>query len=84
MNVYIPQLETDQLIPVVVFFHGGFFGFGSGNYYGPAYLLDENVILVTVNYRLGALGFASSGDSIAPGNFGMKKTILILIYLKKV
>lgn len=29
---------------------------GSGNMYGGAYFLDEGVILITLNYRLGALG----------------------------
>lgn len=42
----------------MVFIHGGGFNFGSGSSldYAPDYLLDENVIVVTINYRLGALG----------------------------
>jgi len=40
----------------MVFIHGGSFYFGSGNWYGPNYLLDKDVILVTFNYRLGVLG----------------------------
>ncbi|CAL8087884.1 unnamed protein product [Orchesella dallaii] len=78
LNVYIPQLDKDQLLPIVVFIHGGFFGFGSGNYYGPSYLLDEDAILVTFNYRLGPLGFVSSGDDSAPGNFGLKDQAMAL------
>lgn len=40
------------------FIHGGAFVGGSGDsfYYGPDYLVNENVVLVTINYRLGALG----------------------------
>ena len=40
----------------VSFTDSGAFIFGSGGEYGPAYVLDENVILVTINYRLGILG----------------------------
>jgi hypothetical protein len=43
---------------VMVFFHGGGFGFGSGNteLVGPDYLLEAGVVIVSVNYRLGPLG----------------------------
>lgn len=42
----------------MVFIHGGAFNFGSASpdFYSPDYLLDENVIIVTFNYRLNALG----------------------------
>lgn len=42
----------------MLFIHGGSFLVGSGNddVYGPEYLVAEDVILVTFNYRLGALG----------------------------
>lgn len=44
--------------PVMVFFHGGAFMFGSNtkDFYSPEYLLRKDVVLVVVNYRLGALG----------------------------
>lgn len=42
----------------MVFIHGGGFKLGSGDdlIYGPDYLLQKDVVLVTLNYRLGALG----------------------------
>jgi carboxylesterase type B len=42
----------------MVFIHGGGFSVGSGTseLYGPDYLLNEDVVVVTINYRLGALG----------------------------
>lgn len=42
----------------MVWIHGGGFGSGSGNaaWYGPDYIVQKDVILVTLNYRLGALG----------------------------
>ncbi|KAF4514197.1 UNVERIFIED_CONTAM: hypothetical protein B566_EDAN019472, partial [Ephemera danica] len=41
----------------MVWFHGGGFFSGSGNadMYSPYFLLDHEIILVTINYRLGAL-----------------------------
>jgi len=43
---------------VMVFFHGGGFCCGSGNasQCGPEYLMEGDIVLVTVNYRLGPLG----------------------------
>jgi carboxylesterase type B len=40
----------------MVFFHGGLFLAGSASTLSPKYFMDENVVVVTVNYRLGALG----------------------------
>lgn len=40
----------------MVFFHEGGFLLGSGNNYGAHYIMDEDVVIVTINYRLSALG----------------------------
>lgn len=68
----------------MVYIHGGAFLFGSStsSSYGPEYLLCENVILVTLNYRLGALGFLSTGDEVAPGNWGLKDQVLALKWVQ--
>ena len=54
------QLNSDKNLPVMVWIHGGGFIFGSSSFeadlYGPGYILDRNVILVTINYRLGVMG----------------------------
>ncbi|CAL8075222.1 unnamed protein product [Orchesella dallaii] len=55
---------------------------GSGNLYGGSYFLDENVILITINYRLGALGFLSTGDDIIQGNVGLKDQNKALRWVK--
>ncbi|XP_033229589.1 venom carboxylesterase-6-like [Belonocnema kinseyi] len=89
LNVYTPLLEFESpltnknLVPVMVWIHGGGFNWGSSNQYGAKYLLDKDVILVTVNYRLGMFGFFSTGDSVAPGNFGMKDQVLAMKWVKK-
>lgn len=45
-------------MPVIVWVHGGALIIGSGNCdtYGPEYLLIHDVVIVTINYRLGLLG----------------------------
>jgi len=46
-------------MPVMVFIHGGSFYFGSSNsrIYGADYLVEQRVLLVTINYRLGPQGW---------------------------
>jgi carboxylesterase type B len=59
LNIYIPnELDTMARKPVMVWIHGGAYIMGSGNdvIYQPDYLMAKNVILITINYRLGALG----------------------------
>ncbi|XP_059611143.1 juvenile hormone esterase-like [Phlebotomus argentipes] len=69
----------------MVFFHGGGFMSGDGGktLYGPDYLLDQDVILVSGNYRLGIFGFLSTNTLDCPGNFGMKDQVEILKWVQK-
>lgn len=66
----------------MVWIHGGAFVFGESNGFRADYILDKDVILVTINYRLGILGFLSTGDSEAPGNFGLKDQALALKWIQ--
>ncbi|XP_044730504.1 venom carboxylesterase-6-like isoform X2 [Chrysoperla carnea] len=88
LNVYTTLLNRGnekKLHPVVIFFHaGGFYGVsGISNYHGPQYLLDKDVVLVTVNYRLGTLGFISTGDENAPGNLGLKDQVQAMRWVQQ-
>lgn len=58
----------------MVWIHGGAFAVGSGNafLYGPDHLVGAGVVLVTLNYRLGALGFLSLENDEVSGNMGLK------------
>ena len=73
------------LLPVMVWIHGGGFQAGSSRptSYGPSHLLDKNIVLVSMNYRLGIFGFLSTGDSVAPGNFGLKDQVLALKWVQQ-
>lgn len=76
---------TDAL-PVMVYIHGGgfFAGSPSGQFHGPQYFMDNgDVIVVLMAYRLGALGFLSTGDENSPGNFGLKDQTLALKWVKE-
>ena len=74
LNVFTPTVEStvSQLFPVMVYIHGGHFQKGSANEF-PGHQLAANgrVVVVAINYRLGALGFLSTGDHHAPGNYGL-------------
>ena len=71
-------------LPVMVFVHGGgfFFGRGDSDRHGPDYLMDEEVVLVTFNYRLGVFGFLTTHDAAAPGNYGMLDQVLLLEWVR--
>lgn len=64
--------------------YGGAFVLGSGDstIYGPNFIVAEDVLMVSLNYRVGALGFLSTGDEHAPGNYGMKDIVLALKWVQ--
>ncbi len=72
LNVWRPAAPAKKL-PVLVFLHGGGFVNGAGSLYDPAKLVARGNIVVTVNYRLGALGFLAHPQLRDPavGNFGI-------------
>jgi carboxylesterase type B len=85
LNVYTPKLDSKKRA-VLVHFHGGAFimGGGASYFFGPDYLLNEDVILVTFNYRLGAFGFLGTEDNESTkGNQGLKDQILVLRWVKE-
>ena len=91
LNVYtrsIPEVSDKgpgPKLPVMVWIHGGGFQFGSGTTetYGPDFFMDEDVVIVTINYRLGPLGFLSTGDDNIPGNMGMWDQVLALKWVQQ-
>ncbi|XP_008552460.1 esterase E4 [Microplitis demolitor] len=89
LNVYTRKIpksgENCAKYPVIVYFHpGGFYGFSGQSYlFGPQYLLDEDVVLVTVNFRLGAIGFTATGDAEFPGNLGLKDQVQALRWVQQ-
>ncbi|KAJ8730691.1 hypothetical protein PYW08_002104 [Mythimna loreyi] len=84
LNVYTPPSLEHEPFPVMVFIHGGGFYSGSNTelIYNPKFLVKEKVIVVTVNYRLGAFGFLCLGLPEAPGNVGLKDQIAALKWVQ--
>jgi para-nitrobenzyl esterase len=76
LNVFTPAGARARHLPVMVWVHGGSLRTGAGDEYNPTGLVGHGVIVVTINYRLGALGFladaALAGRPGAPsGNYGL-------------
>jgi len=86
LNIFVPQTEeTNQERAVMIFIHGGAFNYGSASLIelSPDYLLDENVIVVTINYRLNVLGFLNFDIDECPGNMGLKDQRLAIKWVKE-
>ncbi|XP_017772568.1 PREDICTED: venom carboxylesterase-6-like [Nicrophorus vespilloides] len=84
LNVYTTQERAGPELPVMVWIHGGAFMTGSSKQqiYGPDYLIEKNVVVVTINYRLGVFGFLSTEDISSPGNYGLKDQIAALRWVQ--
>ncbi|KAJ8916243.1 hypothetical protein NQ315_016382, partial [Exocentrus adspersus] len=93
VNVFTPQdpQAVYGLLPVMVWIYGGAFieGNSSAVMWGPEFLLEEDVVVVTFNYRTGMMGnrrrpgFLSTEDSASPGNYGLKDQNLALKWVQK-
>ncbi|XP_018324114.1 uncharacterized protein LOC108736254 [Agrilus planipennis] len=91
INVFSPELPEKKVDfvpkPVMVYIHGGSFIQGSGSLelYGPEFLIAENVVLITFNYRVGLLGFLSLQDPSlkVPGNAGLKDIVMALKWIQQ-
>ncbi len=74
LNVFTKATGVVNKQPVMVFIHGGGLNSGSGSFQlNPANLVAQGVVVVTINYRIGALGFLAH-PALAPnskGNFGI-------------
>jgi para-nitrobenzyl esterase len=79
LNVFSPVSNPNASLPVLVWIHGGAYTNGSGSiaWYDGSSLASRGSVVVTINYRLGALGFL--GD----GNFGTLDMISALRWVKK-
>lgn len=83
LNVYTKHFNTTKLSPVIVFIHpGGFYVLdGRSDSFGPEYLMEKDIVLVTFNYRLAFFGFTSLGTNQSIGNAGFKDQALVLKWI---
>ncbi|XP_066283262.1 fatty acyl-CoA hydrolase precursor, medium chain-like [Branchiostoma lanceolatum] len=83
LNVYTHEINNSYGLPVMVWIYGGGLTTGSSLIYpGEAFAAHNNVVLVTINYRLGALGFLPTRDEDAPGNFGLLDQVKALEWVQ--
>lgn len=81
LNIYAPEEPGEY--PVMVWLHGGAFIYGSGGAsYEPERLVEQGVVVVTLNYRLGALGFLPHG-ALGNSNFGLQDQQLALKWVQE-
>jgi para-nitrobenzyl esterase len=91
LNVWTPASQADEKLPVMVWIYGGgfFIGATSNPMYTGEVLVKKNVILVSIGYRLGPLGFlahpelsAESAQKVS-GNYGLLDQIAALQWVRR-
>ena len=83
LNLWSPDIDSEELLPVMVFIHGGSNNSGwayEPNYHGHA-LAGRGVVVVSIAYRLGVFGFFSHPD-LDSANFGLWDQIAALEWIR--
>lgn len=91
LNVWTPASSADETLPVMVWIHGGALTRGSGAidiYDGTNLAARQDVVVVTVNYRLNVFGYfahpalTSESENRASGNYGVLDQIAALQWVQ--
>jgi len=80
LDVYSPNVS--QSLPVLFYIHGGGYEYGTALTFPSDLLALHGVVVVVIQYRLGPFGFLTTGDSAAPGNYGMLDQVEALKWVK--
>uniref|UniRef100_A0A6Q2YFP8 Carboxylic ester hydrolase n=1 Tax=Esox lucius TaxID=8010 RepID=A0A6Q2YFP8_ESOLU len=85
LNVYTPkEAATGEKLPVFFWIHGGGLSMGAASQYDASPLAAyQNMVVVVIQYRLGILGFLSTGDKHATGNWGFLDQIAALKWVQE-
>ncbi|XP_049330629.1 uncharacterized protein ces2b isoform X12 [Astyanax mexicanus] len=85
LNIYTPAKPAQDIkLPVMVWIHGGGFNAGSASIFDGSILAAyQDVVVVVIQYRLGLLGFFSTGDEHAPGNYGLLDQVAALQWVQE-
>ncbi|XP_021488665.1 cocaine esterase-like [Meriones unguiculatus] len=85
LSIYSPaHAHEGSNLPVMVWIHGGALVVGMASLYdGSMLAATENVVVVTIQYRLGVLGFFSTGDQHARGNWGFLDQVAALRWVQQ-
>ncbi|XP_048488900.1 juvenile hormone esterase-like [Plutella xylostella] len=84
LNVYTPVRPDARQpkLPVLVFYHGYAFTSSFSHIYGPDFLIDNGIVHVTVNFRVGVFGFSKLNASDTHANMGLKDMVMSLKWIK--
>ncbi|XP_053600205.1 juvenile hormone esterase-like [Plodia interpunctella] len=86
LNIFVPNsANSHNRVPVLFYIHGGAFSGGSSQRaeFGPKYLVRHDIILITINYRLGPYGFMCLDNPEVTGNQGLKDQFLALKWVQE-
>jgi len=82
LNIWSPAVDGARR-PVLVWIHGGAFQVGSGAVFDGAWFAARgDIVVVTINYRLGVLGFGDFGALGAPRNLGLRDQVTALEWVR--
>jgi para-nitrobenzyl esterase len=84
LNVWAPHRASTELLPVMVWIHGGAFVIGGSSlatYDAELLSTEQHVVVVSINYRLGALGWLSGVPGVTP-NCGLLDQVLALEWVR--
>ena len=81
LDIYTPDVGSS--LPVMVYIHGGGYEGGNAILFPSDVLALHGLVVVVIQYRLGPFGFLTTGDSAAPGNFGMLDQVEALKWINK-
>ncbi len=88
LNIWTPAKSGEERLPVYVFIHGGAYAIGNGAspVWDGSNLAKRGIVVVTINYRLNALGFLATGETYrrygTTGNWGHLDQIKALEWLR--
>ncbi len=91
LNIWTPAQSSDEKVPVFVWIYGGGFSFGSSSdpIFDGRHLANKGVVVVTIAYRVGQLGFLAHPELSAEsphhvsGNYGLLDQIAALQWVKQ-
>ncbi|CAH1789337.1 unnamed protein product [Owenia fusiformis] len=68
--------------PVMIWIHGGGYSSSANVQYPGHFMASKGVVVVTINYRLGFMGFLTTEDEHAPGNYGMLDQVMAMQWVQ--
>ncbi|CAG7835488.1 unnamed protein product [Allacma fusca] len=81
-TVKLPSRRNKTLVPVMVYIYGGAFKSGYASRFQPHYFMDEDIVVVLIEFRSGVFGHLNTGDGVIGGNLSLKDQSLALKWVR--